>query len=249
MNQYDCRNATNSVATFRIKFGKKLNNFRQVFAYATFDDAYVNLIEEGEAEKTLDIYCPNNRLIRTLQFPAPVKQVMSCRHHQGRAEEDKIYILLWNGNIFKVGIDQRKSLSDFMLKVSGSLLEDPEVNDDALDLSTVFTSEGDDDDEDDDGEYKGFCVYGKKIFIYGYDGLHTLDLMKRRKSHRSIRVIKQNVINPIFRWFEWHLLGLDAVYQAKSDNAFDIIVWFRNGQKFHCLKYNFLDFSIVLFIS
>ena len=105
VNQYDCRNATNSVATFRIKFGKKLNNFRQVFAYATFDDAYVNLIEEGAAEKTLDIYCPNNRLVRTLQFPAPVKQVMSCRHHQGRAEEDKIYILLWNGNIFKVGID------------------------------------------------------------------------------------------------------------------------------------------------
>ena len=101
VNQYDCRNATNTIATFRIKFGKKLNNFRQVFAYATFEDDYMNLIEEGTAEKTLDVYCPNNTLVRTLDFVAPVKQVMSCRHYQGRAEEDKIYILLWNRNIVK----------------------------------------------------------------------------------------------------------------------------------------------------
>ena len=90
------------------------------------------------------------------------------------------------------------------------MLEDPEIADDALDLETVFKSEDDDEIEDNDGEYKGFCVYGRKIVIYGYDGLHTLDLMKRRKSHKSLRVIQQRVVNPIqqrlvnplFSWFQ-----------------------------------------------
>eukprot|EP00092_Neocalanus_flemingeri_P000377 GFUD01000401.1.p1 GENE.GFUD01000401.1~~GFUD01000401.1.p1 ORF type:complete len:373 (+),score=71.57 GFUD01000401.1:22-1119(+) len=198
VNQYDCRNATNTIATFRIKFGKKLNNYRQVFAYATFDEDFINLIEEGTAETTLAVYCPNNRLVRTVEFPAPVKQVMSCRHHRGRAEEDKIFILLWNGHL---------------VKVSGSLLEDPEIGNDALDMATVFM--GADEEEDDDGEFKGFCVHSKKIVIYGYDGLHTLDLSKRRKSHKSLRVIKQRVVNPIFSWFQaphfgfkWGLAGV-----------------------------------------
>ena len=107
----------NTVATFRVKFGKKVKNYRQVLAYATFEESYVNLIEEGTAEKTLEIFCSNNCLIRRLEFPAPVMQVMSCRHHQGQAEEDMVYILLWNGNV---------------LKVSGSMLEDPEITDDLL---------------------------------------------------------------------------------------------------------------------
>ena len=182
VTQYDCRNATNTVATFRVKFGKKVKNFRQVLAYATFEESYVNLIEEGTAEKTLEIFCSNNRLIRRLEFPAPVMQVMSCRHHQGQAEEDMVYILLWNGNV---------------LKVSGSLLEDPEITDDLLDLVTVVKGEEEDEEDNDDGEYKGFCVYGKKIVVFGYDGLHTVNLAQRKRSHRSIRVLKERVVAPI----------------------------------------------------
>ena len=85
-----------------MEFGKKMKNNDQVFAYSINDDEYANLIEEGTADNSLKIFCPNNKLIRTLEFKSPVKQIMSCRHHEGDAEADKIYILLWNGMLYKV---------------------------------------------------------------------------------------------------------------------------------------------------
>ena len=102
-----------------------------------------------------------------------------------------------------------------MLKVSGSLLEDPEITDDALDLVTVVKGEEEDEDDNDDGEYKGFCVYGKKIVVFGYDGLHTVNLAARKRSHKSIRVIKERVVvpiqqrlvSPLFSWFQMSALG------------------------------------------
>ena len=58
------------------------------------------------------------------------------------------------------------------------MLYDRELTNDALDLKVAIIEENDDDDEDDDkGEYKGFCVYGKKICIYGNDGLFTADVV------------------------------------------------------------------------
>jgi hypothetical protein len=32
---------------------------------------------------------------------------------------------------------------------------------------TVVNGEEEDEDDDDDGEFKGFCVFGKKIIVYG----------------------------------------------------------------------------------
>ena len=79
-----------------------MKNYRQVFAYGIFDQSYESMIEDGTAETSLPVYCSQRKLIRTPEFPAPVMQVMSCRHHEGTAEADKIYILLWNGSIYKV---------------------------------------------------------------------------------------------------------------------------------------------------
>ena len=48
-------------------------------------------------------------------------------------------------------------------------MEDSDINNYVLDQEN---------DEDDRGEYNGFCVYGKKICIYGNDGLFTADVLK-----------------------------------------------------------------------
>ena len=107
-------------------------------------------------------------------------------------------------------------------KVSSSLLEDPEISTDALDMVTVVKGEEEDEDDNDDGEFKGFCVYGKKIIVYGYDGLHTVNLAQRRRSHKSIRVIKERVVvpiqqrlvGPIFSWFQMASLGFGLGAQS-----------------------------------
>ena len=57
---------------------------------------------------------------------------------------------------------------------------DTAVENDKLDLKIAVTkpsdNDGDDDsDDDDEGEYGGFCVFGKKLCIYGNDGLYTAD--------------------------------------------------------------------------
>lgn len=98
---------------------------------------------------------------------------MSCRHHEGSAEADKIFIMLWNGNLYSV---------------TGSKLSDEAVTNEALDLKLAVdirtlarqnsnsgapAEDSDSDDDDDFGEYRGFCVYGKRIVIYGNDGLFT----------------------------------------------------------------------------
>ena len=45
-------------------------------------------------------------------------------------------------------------------------MENSQVNNYVLD-------EKENEDDDDDGEFMGFCVYGKEICIYGNDGLFT----------------------------------------------------------------------------
>jgi len=159
--QYDGRTPTKAVATCAMEFGKKTKNFEQVFAYAVIDEEYENLIEEGTAENSIQVFNSSSKLIRTLEFKSPVKQIMSCRHHEGDAETDKIYMLLWNGMLYKV---------------TGAMLMDPEVANTALDLKVAVMEEDDEDEDDDKGEYKGFCVFGKKLCIYGNDGLFTADV-------------------------------------------------------------------------
>eukprot|EP00092_Neocalanus_flemingeri_P022319 GFUD01024202.1.p1 GENE.GFUD01024202.1~~GFUD01024202.1.p1 ORF type:complete len:356 (+),score=87.45 GFUD01024202.1:96-1163(+) len=193
VNQYDCRTPTNVVATCGIEFGKKIKNFQQLFAFGIFDPSYQNMIEEGTAENTLPVFCSLRKLIRTLEFPAPVMQVMSCRHHEAGAEDDKIYILLWDGNILKVTgsmledpdlsnddldivpavsneVLVKKRRATMKIKISGAVMEDSDINNYVLDQENV--------EDDDKGEYKGFCVYGKKMCVYGNDGLFTADTFK-----------------------------------------------------------------------
>jgi len=151
VNQYNCRTPTRAIATVRLEFGPKLKEYNQVFAYCVIDEEYENTIHEGTAETEFPIYCSNNKLIRTLDFKSPVRQVMSCRHHE-KFSEDKIYILLWNDKIYQV---------------TGSRLQDAEISNDNLDLELI----DDEDEEDEPGDVKGFCVYAGKLVSYGTDGL------------------------------------------------------------------------------
>merc|ERR1712241_1620970 len=161
--QYDCRTPSKCVATCAIEFGAKVKDYEQVHAYAVIDDEYANMIEEGTAENSIQVFNSGSKKIRTLEFKSPVKQVMSCRHHEGDAAADKIYIMLWDGNLYSV---------------TGAMLMDPEVEDKALDLKLVVKDEDDGSDSDDEkGEYNGFCVFGKKICIYGNDGHFTADVV------------------------------------------------------------------------
>merc|ERR1711970_974573 len=91
--QYDARTPTKAVATCAIEFGSKVKDIEQVFAYAVIDEEYANMIEEGTAENSIQVFNAGAKKIRTLEFKSPVKQVMSCRHHEGDAATDKIYIL------------------------------------------------------------------------------------------------------------------------------------------------------------
>jgi len=160
--QYDGRTPNKVVATCAMEFGKKVKNFEQVFAYAVIDEEYANMIEEGTAENSIQVFNSSSKLIRTLELKSPVKQIMSCRHHEGDAETDKIYILLWSGKLYKV---------------TGAMLMDPEVANAALDMELAVIEEDDEDEENDRGEYRGFCVFGKKICMYGNDGLFTADVV------------------------------------------------------------------------
>ena len=60
------------------------------------------MIEEGTSEKSLQVFNSSSKKIRQLEFKSAVKQVMSCRHHEGDAAADKIYIMLWDGNLYSV---------------------------------------------------------------------------------------------------------------------------------------------------
>jgi len=167
--QYDARTPSYIVATCAIEFGKKVKKFEQVMTYSVIHKDYENLIEEGTAEMALKVFDGRKKMIRELEFKAPVKQVMSCRHHEGEAEADMVYILLWSGMLYSV---------------TGSKLMDPNVTDDDLDLKLAVVEDDDDADEEheDKGEYKGFCVFGKKICIYGNDGLFTADVVNKSNS-------------------------------------------------------------------
>ena len=79
------------MGTIGLEFGKKPkdSDYEQVHVYAVVDDEYENLIEDGTSEKTLKVMNSQSKQIRELEFTHPVKQVMSCRHHQDDAKADK----------------------------------------------------------------------------------------------------------------------------------------------------------------
>ena len=100
VTRYQCGSPATVIATIGIEFGEIVNSFSEVFAYTVIDEDYKELIDDGTAQHTLTIYSKN--IFRIVEFKSAVKQVMSCRHHEGDAEDDHIYILLWNGTLLKV---------------------------------------------------------------------------------------------------------------------------------------------------
>merc|ERR1712064_149905 len=149
--------------TCAMEFGRKIGNYEEVLAYAIIDDEYENLVEDGTADKSFVVFS-NGRQVRQMQFKSPVKQIMSCRHHEVGSSDD-IYILLWNGSIYRI---------------NASKLADPDVEDASLGMVLVTKSEDNDDgsdsDDDDRGEFRGFCVYNNRICVYGNDGLFAANI-------------------------------------------------------------------------
>ena len=119
---------------------------------------------------------------------------MSTRHHS--RPRDKVYILLWDGT---------------MWSVTGSLLEDPGVENSQLDLEMVhghspdqsvnpspcFSEATEEKEKHSEGEWKGFCVYGDKTVLFGYDGLFWSVNPAKSKRGRSIRALQNKVITPV----------------------------------------------------
>merc|ERR1711936_978907 len=160
---FTARTPSKIVATCAMEFGKKVGNYEEVLAYAIIDDEYENLVEDGTADKKFKVL-NNGREVRNIEFKSPVKQIMSFRHHEGKAEADDIFIMLWSGIVYKV---------------NGSKLMDANVDDKDLDMVVAARAEsgdGDDSDDDDRGELDGFCVYNNRICVYGNDGLFAAQL-------------------------------------------------------------------------
>merc|ERR1711936_1401217 len=89
------------VATCAMEFGRKVGNYEEVLAYAIIDNGYENLVEDGTADKKFSVFSKGST-VREIEFKSPVKQIMSCRHHDGDAEADDIYIMLWSGIVYRV---------------------------------------------------------------------------------------------------------------------------------------------------
>ena len=51
------------------------------------------------------------------------------------------------------------------------MMEDSDINQYVLDQEPLGN-----DEDNDQGEYMGFCVFGKKICVYGNDGLFTANV-------------------------------------------------------------------------
>lgn len=142
--KYLCSASSSVVVTVAIRIEDIENKKREVFTYAINDNNYKDLIDDGTALRNLLVFSKN--IIRCIEFESAVKQVISYRQ---KGDTDKIYILLWNGKI---------------MRISATMLENPDIPDSALSFTNVF---GHEEEED----YKGFSVFGKNICVFGNDGL------------------------------------------------------------------------------
>ena len=103
---YNAKTEARVVSTVAVFEYGKFRNFNQVNSLVIADNqTYEDNIQA--AEKTLSVRKGKlgelGREVRKLEFEAPVKQVISCRHHTGGdAEQDDIYVLLCDGDLFKV---------------------------------------------------------------------------------------------------------------------------------------------------
>ena len=150
--QFNAKTSSNVVVCVGMEFGRKVGDYEEVLAYAIVDEEYENLVEDGTADKKF-LVLRNGKTVREIVFTSPVKQIMSCRHHEG-AEADDIYFLTCNGIVYKV---------------NGTQLADESIVSDNLDMKIIANL----DDEDDNYEFSGFCVYRDYICVFGKDGLFT----------------------------------------------------------------------------
>jgi len=163
--QFNARTPSQVVACVAMEFGRKVGEYEEVLAYAIIDEEFENLVEDGTADKSFKVFS-NGREVRTIQFKSPVKQIMSCRHHEVGASDD-VYFLLWSGIIYRV---------------NASKLADSNVDNKDLEMVVAVQlpeESGDDSDDDDDrGEFRGFCAYNNKLCVYGNDGLFAATIEK-----------------------------------------------------------------------
>merc|ERR1712141_248013 len=82
--KFNARTPSTVVATCGMEFGRKVGKYEEVLAYAIVDDEYENLVEDGTADKNFSVFSKGST-VREIEFKSPVKQIMSCRHHDGDA--------------------------------------------------------------------------------------------------------------------------------------------------------------------
>ena len=51
--------------------------------------------------------------------------------------------------------------------------------------------------KDSEGEWKGFCLYGDKIVLFGYDGLFWCNNVEKSKRKRSIYAFQTKIVTPV----------------------------------------------------
>jgi len=161
---YNNKSEARLVATIGITEGQVFNDYEVVFSYAIADnEEYEANLERGAVEKTLLVTSSTDEEVRTLEFDAPVRQVMSCRHHPGDAGSDDIYILLSHGGC-QYGLK----------KVNGTKIFDANIENDDIGIEDIDLEL---DEGDEDEKYLGgFSVFGKKLVIYGSEGLYVAEL-------------------------------------------------------------------------
>ena len=50
----------------------------------------------------------------------------------------------------------------------------------------------------DDEDFRGFCVFGGKMTLFGYNGLYVTDIdMRTVSAHKSIRYFNNTVVSPV----------------------------------------------------
>ena len=50
----------------------------------------------------------------------------------------------------------------------------------------------------DDEDFKGFCVFGGKMALFGHNGLSVTDIdVKMTSAHRSIRYVNNTIVTPV----------------------------------------------------
>ena len=176
--QYNATTEARVVRTVAITEGDEFGNFNKVFNFVIpYNESNIDT-----AVTTLSVRkgAGLGEEVRLLEFDAPVKQVISCRHHTG-GEADDIYVLLCDGDLLKVHTNYSFFRCTYTLiqfvQYNGTQLFDRAIGNDDLEEEQVLDYYPDDIDDSETEKYLGgFAVYENKVAIYGSDGLYVADV-------------------------------------------------------------------------